>query len=115
MAVDTVVHAHLQLVDIDIPRWLWIWPCIPDEARHSPEALHSGVDNYRPSRRDGRTEAETKMDIRSKLTELCEAFNAHNLDWIVAFCADDCVLEMPRGSKPWGFRFEGKRAPPTKG
>ncbi len=55
------------------------------------------------------------MDIRSKLTELCEAFNAHNLDWIVAFCADDCVLEMPRGSKPWGFRFEGKRAPPTKG
>jgi len=27
----------------------------------------------------------------------------------MAFCADDCVLEMPRGSKPWGSRFEGKR------
>jgi len=49
------------------------------------------------------------MDIHSKLTELCEAFNAHDLDWIMAFFADDCVLEMPKGSKPWGSRFEGKR------
>jgi ketosteroid isomerase-like protein len=42
------------------------------------------------------------MDIRSKLTELCEAFNAHDLDRVMAFFADDCVLEMPKGSKPWG-------------
>ncbi len=49
------------------------------------------------------------MDIRSKLTALCEAFNAHDLDSIMGFFADDCVLEMPRGSKPWGSRFEGKR------
>ncbi len=49
------------------------------------------------------------MDIRSKLTELCEAFNAHDLDLIMASFADDCVLEMPRGNKPWGSRFEGKR------
>ncbi|MDA9499908.1 nuclear transport factor 2 family protein [Bradyrhizobium sp. CCBAU 11357] len=49
------------------------------------------------------------MDIRSKLTALCEAFNAHDLDSIMEFFADDCVLEMPRGSKPWGSRFEGKR------
>ena len=48
------------------------------------------------------------MDIRSTLTELCEAFNAHDLDRIMAFFSDDCVLEMPRGSKPWGSRFEGK-------
>jgi hypothetical protein len=48
------------------------------------------------------------MDIRSTLTELCEAFNAHDLDRIMAFFADDCVLEMPRGSQPWGSRFEGK-------
>jgi ketosteroid isomerase-like protein len=26
------------------------------------------------------------------------------------FLADDCVLEMPRGNKPWGSRFEGKHA-----
>jgi ketosteroid isomerase-like protein len=48
------------------------------------------------------------MDIRLTLQGLCEAFNAHDLDRIMAFFADDCVLEMPRGSKPWGSRFEGK-------
>jgi ketosteroid isomerase-like protein len=47
------------------------------------------------------------MDIRSTLTELANAFNAHDLDRIMALFADDCVLEMPRGSDPWGSRFEG--------
>ncbi|MGB3389910.1 MAG: nuclear transport factor 2 family protein [Pseudaminobacter sp.] len=49
------------------------------------------------------------MDIRSTLIELCDAFNAHDLDRIMALFADDCVLEMPRGSKPWGSRAEGKQ------
>jgi ketosteroid isomerase-like protein len=49
------------------------------------------------------------MDIRSTLTQLCDAFNAHDLDRIMSFFAEDCTLEMPRGSKPWGSRFEGKR------
>lgn len=49
------------------------------------------------------------MDIRSTLTELCAAFNAHDLDRIMACFADDCVLEMPRGNKPWGSRFEGRQ------
>ena len=48
------------------------------------------------------------MDIRSTLRELCDAFNAHDLDRIMELFSDDCVLEMPRGSKPWGYRFEGK-------
>src|SRR5688500_4712678 len=48
------------------------------------------------------------MEIRSTLTELCAAFNAHDLDRIMALFADDCVLEMPRGNQPWGSRFEGK-------
>ena len=26
----------------------------------------------------------------------------------MAFFADDCVLEMPRGPEPWGTRYEGK-------
>jgi ketosteroid isomerase-like protein len=52
---------------------------------------------------------ETGMDIRAILTELCEAFSAHDLDRIMAFFSDDCVLEMPRGNKPWGSRFEGKQ------
>jgi ketosteroid isomerase-like protein len=50
------------------------------------------------------------MDIRSTLTELCDAFNAHDLDRIMAFFVDDCVLEMPRGPDPWGKRFEGREA-----
>ena len=48
------------------------------------------------------------MDNRSTLLLLCEAFNAHDLDRIMAFFADDCVLEMPRGGMPWGTRCEGK-------
>ena len=50
------------------------------------------------------------MDIRSRLVALCEAFNAHDLDRIMTFFSDDCVLEMPRGDKPWGARFEGRAA-----
>jgi steroid delta-isomerase-like uncharacterized protein len=49
------------------------------------------------------------MDIRAALMALCDAFNAHDLDRIMALFADDCVLEMPRGSEPWGSRFTGKR------
>ena len=49
------------------------------------------------------------MDIGSALTELCNAFNAHDLDRIMVLFADDCVLEMPRGTMPCGARFEGKR------
>ena len=49
------------------------------------------------------------MDIHSTLIALCAAFNAHDLDRIMAFFSDDCVLEMPRGNKPWGSRSEGKR------
>jgi ketosteroid isomerase-like protein len=48
------------------------------------------------------------MDIRATLVELCDAFNAHDLDRIMSFFAEDCVLEMPRGSEPWGSRFEGR-------
>jgi ketosteroid isomerase-like protein len=50
------------------------------------------------------------MDIRSILVGLCDAFNAHDLGRIMAFFADDCVLEMPRGREPWGSRFAGRQA-----
>ena len=49
------------------------------------------------------------MDIRSTLVGLCDAFNAHDLDRIIGFFADDCVLEMPRGREPWGSRFAGRQ------
>jgi ketosteroid isomerase-like protein len=41
---------------------------------------------------------------------LLDAFNAHDLDGIMAFFADDCSLDMPRGPEPWGQRFVGKPA-----
>jgi ketosteroid isomerase-like protein len=44
------------------------------------------------------------------LKALAEAFNAHDLDRIMSFFAEDAVLEMPRGPDPWGRRFVGKAA-----
>jgi ketosteroid isomerase-like protein len=49
-------------------------------------------------------------DIRSKLEQLCDAFNAHDLERVMSHFTDDCVLEMPRGNQPWGARFDGKAA-----
>jgi ketosteroid isomerase-like protein len=49
-------------------------------------------------------------DIRAKLIGLCEAFNAHDLNRIMNFFADDCILEMPRGTHAWGARYQGKQA-----
>lgn len=37
-----------------------------------------------------------------------DAFNAHDVDAIMAFFADDCVMEMPRGPGPGGRRLVGK-------
>ncbi len=38
------------------------------------------------------------------------AFNAHDLDAIMEFFADDCSLDMPRGPNEWGKRLVGKAA-----
>ena len=38
------------------------------------------------------------------------AFNAHDLDAIMGFFADDCEFHMPRGTEPWGTRYVGKSA-----
>ena len=42
------------------------------------------------------------------LQSLLDAFNRHDLDAIMGFFADECVLYMPRGSAPRGDRFVGK-------
>jgi ketosteroid isomerase-like protein len=52
---------------------------------------------------------ETMAD-RQTLRDLVDAFNAHDLDRIMAFFTGDCVLETPRGSDPWGTRFTGHDA-----
>ena len=44
------------------------------------------------------------------LRAIAAAFNAHDLDAIMEFFAEDCSLDMPRGPDPWGQRFTGKAA-----
>lgn len=44
------------------------------------------------------------------LQAIAAAFNAHDLDAIMEFFADDCSFDMPRGPEPWGQRFTGKAA-----
>jgi len=45
---------------------------------------------------------------RALLKEFLEAFNRHDLDAIMAYFAEDCVLYMPRGAGPRGDRYAGK-------
>jgi taurine dehydrogenase small subunit len=35
-------------------------------------------------------------------------FNQRDLDAVMAYFTDDAVFESPRGTDPWGTRFEGK-------
>ena len=51
---------------------------------------------------------ETNPVAIQTLERLLEAFNAHDIDAVMSFFADDCVLEMPRGPDPWGQRLEGR-------
>jgi len=44
------------------------------------------------------------------LRAVLDAFNAHDLDLIMTFFTADCVLDMPRGSDPWGSRYVGAAA-----
>ena len=43
------------------------------------------------------------------LHDFLDAFNAHDLDAIMSFFAEDCVLDMPRGPAPGGRRLVGKQ------
>jgi ketosteroid isomerase-like protein len=42
------------------------------------------------------------------LKAFIEAFNKHDLDEILSFFSDDCVMDLPRGPDPWGRRTVGK-------
>ena len=44
------------------------------------------------------------------LRAIVAAFNAHDLDAITGYFAEDCSLDMPRGPDPWGRRFVGAAA-----
>jgi ketosteroid isomerase-like protein len=49
--------------------------------------------------------AETSTSV---LQGFLDAFNAHDVDAIMSFFAEDCVLEMPRGPAPGGRRLVGR-------
>ena len=51
--------------------------------------------------------AGTNADT-SLLEAFLDAFNRHDLDAIMAFFAEDCVMEMPRGPSPGGRRLVGR-------
>lgn len=44
------------------------------------------------------------------LKAIINAFNTHDLDRVMSFFSEDCVLEMPRGPDPWGSRSVGTAA-----
>ena len=50
------------------------------------------------------------MSADDRLQDLLDAFNAHDLDRIMTFFVDDCVLETPRGAEPYGTRYVGATA-----
>ena len=42
------------------------------------------------------------------LQEILDAFNSHDVDRVMSYFADDCVMDMPRGPAPGGRRLVGK-------
>jgi ketosteroid isomerase-like protein len=43
----------------------------------------------------------------ASLRAILDGFNAHDLEAILSYFADDCIFESPRGTEPWGRRYEG--------
>ena len=52
--------------------------------------------------------ADTKVATPS-LEGFLDAFNAHDVDAVMSFFTDDCVLDMPRGPAPGGRRLTGRK------
>ena len=49
-------------------------------------------------------------DPLETMLQFMAAFNAHDVDTVMSFFADDCVFETPRGPDPWGTRLVGREA-----
>lgn len=48
--------------------------------------------------------------ILASLDSLVAGFNAHDIDTIMQFFAEDCSLDLPRGPEPHGGRCVGRDA-----
>jgi hypothetical protein len=55
-----------------------------------------------------KTEKENKPTI-AILDAFANAFNAHDVDRILAYMTDDCVFEASAGPDVYGEKFQGKR------
>lgn len=55
---------------------------------------------------DGMTVEE--QGILQALDGLAAGFNAHDIDAVMQFFAEDCSLDLPRGPEPHGTRFVGR-------
>src|SRR6185503_3235704 len=51
--------------------------------------------------------AESNVTTGS-LQAFLDAFNAHDVDEVMSFFTEDCVLDMPRGPAPGGLRLVAK-------
>lgn len=51
---------------------------------------------------------EDQPRILKALDGLVAGFNAHDINLIMGFFADDCSLDLPRGPEPHGRRFVGR-------
>lgn len=51
----------------------------------------------------------TEQVTTELLKGFLDAFNRHDLNAIMSYFADDCVFYMPRGAKPRGDRYLGKK------
>ena len=54
--------------------------------------------------------SQESISLETTAKAILDAFNAHDLDAIMRFFADECSLDMPRGSEPWGQRCVGRAA-----
>jgi ketosteroid isomerase-like protein len=48
--------------------------------------------------------------ILAALEGLAAAFNAHDIERVMEFFAEDCSLDLPRGADPHGTRCTGREA-----
>jgi ketosteroid isomerase-like protein len=51
----------------------------------------------------------TGTEVAPPLQAFLDAFNAHDVDAVMSFFTEDCVLDMPRGPAPGGLRLVGKQ------
>jgi len=50
----------------------------------------------------------TRLEMAPRLQAFLDAFNAHDVDAVMSFFADECVMDMPRGPAPGGQHLVGK-------